>query len=396
MKQLTHKQHVLIGVTLFSMFFGAGNLIFPPYTGYAAGSSSVVAFIGLASTAVLFPVFGVMATARAGGVDALCRKIHPHFATVFTIVIYLCIGPMLAIPRTASTSYSMFHFLTQAADGIAVGPFPLSSLICAVFSALFFFGSYHLAMRPSHLKDVLGKWMTPVLLILIAAMFVTSLFVLTDAPAPSRAPYDVNPFGKGFVEGYQTMDALAALVFGIVISMNIRDFGVQDDKAVSRETARAGLIAGVCLTVVYGLLAYLGARGSAVIPEAADGTAVLSSLCQVLFGAAGPVILAAIYFVACFNVCTGLLSSCAAYFSQKFPAFSFRSWLRIFTVASFLVSILGLDLILKISVPILTLVYPVALTVIVLNLLPFRFLGRPAVQRIAVAAAFVASILSMF
>ena len=395
MKRLTHRQRLLIGATLFSMFFGAGNLIFPPFTGYAAGAESVAAFIGLASTAVLFPVFGVIATARAGGAQGLCRRFPSWFATGFIIVIYLCIGPMLAIPRTASTSYSMFSFLTSAADGVSLGPVPLAWVLRAAFSALFFFGSYHLALRPSHLKDVLGRWMTPVLLALIGVLFVAGVLLLHDPVAAARAPYAGAPFARGFVEGYQTMDALAALVFGIVIAMNIRACGLSDDRAVARETARAGLVAGVCLALVYGLLCWLGARASAVLPEAADGTAVLSGLCLHLFGTAGPAVLAAIFFVACFNVCTGLLSSCAAFFAQRFARLSFRAWLRVFTVASFLVSILGLELILQISVPILTLIYPAALTVIVLNLVPLRLFENAVFQRVAVAAALAAGVWSL-
>lgn len=149
------------------------------------------------------------------------------------------------------------------------------------------------------------------------------------------------------------------------------------------------------MTIVYGMLAILGARASAVLPEASDGSVVLSELCRLFFGNAGAVLLAVIFLVACFNVCTGLLSSCASFFSKEFPRLSFAAWLNVFTVSGCVISVFGLGFILQISVPILTLIYPVALTIIVLNLFPFAFLQKPWVHRIAVIAAFAYSVISM-
>ena len=383
-QQLRGKELFLVGVTLFSMFFGAGNLIFPPFVGYQAGSVSLPAFLGMALTAVCFPVLGVVAVAKVGGTDRLCSKIHPSFAIVFTILVYLCIGPMLAIPRTASTSYSMFAFLTARFDGMTLVGIPMDWVLRAAFSLVFFIGAYHLAKRPARFKDILGKWMTPVLLLMIVVMFVAGLFCLKDVPAAPQEAYASGAFMKGFVEGYNTMDTLAAIVFGIVIALNVQACGVTERKAVARSIMKAGVIAG------------LGARGSAVLAQAADGTAVLSGLCLQFFGPVGALLLAAIFFVACFNVCTGLLSSCAAFFHEKFPRFSFIRWLQAFAVASFLVSILGLELILKISVPVLTLLYPVAIAIIVINLLPFAWAQKPVVHRAVTVLAFAVSIWSMF
>lgn len=287
-QQLRGKELFLVGVTLFSMFFGAGNLIFPPFVGYQAGSVSLPAFLGMALTAVCFPVLGVVAVAKVGGTDRLCSKIHPSFAIVFTILVYLCIGPMLAIPRTASTSYSMFAFLTARFDGMTLVGIPMDWVLRAAFSLVFFIGAYHLAKRPARFKDILGKWMTPVLLLMIVVMFVAGLFCLKDVPAAPQEAYASGAFMKGFVEGYNTMDTLAAIVFGIVIALNVQACGVTERKAVARSIMKAGVIAGVFLFTVYGLLAWLGARGSAVLAQAADGTAVLSGLCLQFFGRWAP------------------------------------------------------------------------------------------------------------
>ena len=200
-QQLRGKELFLVGVTLFSMFFGAGNLIFPPFVGYQAGSVSLPAFLGMALTAVCFPVLGVVAVAKVGGTDRLCSKIHPSFAIVFTILVYLCIGPMLAIPRTASTSYSMFAFLTARFDGMTLVGIPMDWVLRAAFSLVFFIGAYHLAKRPARFKDILGKWMTPVLLLMIVVMFVAGLFCLKDVPAAPQEAYASGAFMKGFVEG---------------------------------------------------------------------------------------------------------------------------------------------------------------------------------------------------
>lgn len=395
-KQLCGKELFLVGITLFSMFFGAGNLIFPPFVGYQAASSGLLAFLGMSLTAVCFPVLGVVAVAKVGGTDKLCEKIHPRFAVVFTIFVYLCIGPMLAIPRTASTSYSMFAFLTARLEGISAAGIPLAWVLRAVFSFVFFAGSYQLAKRPAHFKDILGKWMTPVLLVMIGVMFAAGLLYLRAAPAAPQRAYAQNALMEGFVQGYNTMDTLAAIVFGIVIAMNVTACGITDSKAVARSIMKAGVIAGIFLLAVYGSLAWLGVHASAVLPHAADGTAVLSGLCLQFFGPAGAFLLAAIFFVACFNVCTGLLSSCAAFFHEKFPRLGFVRWLQVFAMVSFLISILGLGFILKISVPILTLLYPVAIAIIVVNLLPFAWAQKPLVHRVVAVLAFAASIYTMF
>ena len=261
-QQLRGKELFLVGVTLFSMFFGAGNLIFPPFVGYQAGSVSLPAFLGMALTAVCFPVLGVVAVAKVGGTDRLCSKIHPSFAIVFTILVYLCIGPMLAIPRTASTSYSMFAFLTARFDGMTLVGIPMDWVLRAAFSLVFFIGAYHLAKRPARFKDILGKWMTPVLLLMIVVMFVAGLFCLKDVPAAPQEAYASGAFMKGFVEGYNTMDTLAAIVFGIVIALNVQACGVTERKAVARSIMKAGRCVSVYRVRSAGLAGRARQRGA--------------------------------------------------------------------------------------------------------------------------------------
>lgn len=387
MKKLDGAKLILVGVTLFSMFFGAGNLIFPPYLGYLAGEKTISAFAGFMITAVIFPVLGVTAVAKTGGLDHLCQKVHPGFALLFSFAVYLCIGPMLAIPRTASTSYAMFGFLTgRLGEGTFLG-MDVQLAASLLYSLLFFLAAGIVAKRPEKLKDRLGKRLTPILILLIIVLFIAGLAHGELSVNSSSGAYAASAFGTGFVEGYNTMDTLAAMVFGIVIAMNIRDLGIENNGAIARETIRGGVIAGIFLASMYGMLAFLGMRSGDLISGAQNGTEILTALAGGFFGDLGSVILAVIYFIACFNVCVGLISSCAKFFAEKLHFLGFDAWRWILTAWSFGISIMGLNTILSISVPILSIIYPVAMAVIILNLLPIKALEKPIVHKLVVAAA---------
>lgn len=386
MKKLDNAKLLLVGITLFSMFFGAGNLIFPPYLGYMAGTNSIPAFIGFVITAVVFPVLGVTAVAKMGGLDQLCNKVHPGFALLFSFAVYLFIGPMLAIPRTASTSYAMFGFLTDRFTGNILG-IDTQFLISIIYSLLFFIAAGIVAKRPEKLKDRLGKRLTPILIILILVLFIAGLMHSELSVNEASQAYAENAFGTGFIEGYNTMDTLAAMVFGIVIAENIKDLGIDDNTSIARETIRGGVIAGIVLAAMYGILTFLGMRSGDMISNAQNGTDILTALAGGFFGNSGSIILAGIYFIACFNVCVGLISSCAKYFAEKLHFLSFDAWRWIITAWSFGISIMGLNTILSISVPMLSVIYPVAMSVILLNLLPVKILEKPVVHKIVVVAA---------
>ena len=395
MKKLDSRKLILVGVTLFSMFFGAGNLIFPPYLGYLAGNEALTAFAGFVITAVVFPVLGVTAVAKTGGLDHLCQKVHPGFALLFSFAVYLCIGPMLAIPRTTSTSYAMFAFLTdRLGDGRIMG-ISIQFAVSFIYSLLFFLAAGIVAKRPEKLKDRLGKRLTPILIALIVILFIAGMLHPELPVGEASGAYADGAFGTGFVEGYNTMDTLAAMVFGIVIALNIKDLGIEDNASIAKETIRGGVIAGIVLASMYGMLTFLGTRSGSLISGAQNGTEILTALAGGFFGDLGSVILAAIYFIACFNVCVGLLASCAEYFSDTFSFLSFNKWLLVFTVWSFLISILGIDMIISFSAPILSLIYPVALVIILLNLLPLKFVQTKAFFRVAVTAAFIYSIYTL-
>jgi len=212
MEQLSKQKLVLVGLTLFSMFFGAGNLIFPPYLGASAGTNTWIAMAGFAVTAIGFPVLGVVAVARSGGLDKLAGRVHPRFAFIFTLLIYLSIGPCLAIPRTASTSFEMavVPFLKEEGSG---------AFTQFLYSAVFFSIAFAVSLKPDKLTDRLGKILTPCLLALIVVIFAGCMVHPAGSYGVPAKSYGSNPFVKGFLEGYLTMDTIAALNFGIIISL---------------------------------------------------------------------------------------------------------------------------------------------------------------------------------
>lgn len=362
-------QRLLLGLTLFSMFFGAGNLIFPPYLGSLAGTDMPWAMAGFVITAVCFPILGVMTVARSDGLMMLASRVHPQFAFIFTLLIYLSIGPCVAIPRTASTSFEMAlaPLFSNSAESVFMG---FSSVVCAqfVYSVFFFVLAGLMALKPEKLTQRLGKFTSPALIIMIALLFIACVFNPIAGYGLVLPPYDINAFVRGFLEGYQTMDTLAALNFGLIIALNVQALGVKTTEDVVKETVKAGLIAGFFLITIYMALAHIGATvgGAGLITE--NGAQTLTSVAKIQFGSWGIILLGMIFFVACLNTCVGLLSCCSDYFCKVFPSLSYRGWLLVFVLCSMVVSNAGLTLILKLSIPVLMAIYPVALMLIILGL----------------------------
>ena len=384
MKKLSGRDLLLVGFTLFSMFFGAGNLIFPPHLGAQAGANFWFAFAGLAVSAIGLPIAGVAAVAQAGSLDALAGRVHPAFAQVFTILVYLSIGPCLAIPRTASTSFQMLVPLLGSRPGLQM-----------VYSAVFFAAAFLVALHPEKLTEWLGRILCPCLILLIAALFAGCLLhpLAAHYGTPS-AEYAALPAVEGMLYGYQTMDTLAALNFGAVIALNIRARGITEDKAVEHSIIKAGFVAGALLLTVYAMLGHAGAQTGAVYPGLATGAEVLTALAQSLLGKAGLVLIAAIFVIACFNTCVGLIACVGQYFHQLLPRIPYPAIAAFFAAASMMVSNIGLAGIIRLSTPVLNAIYPVAIVLILLSFVPGLerrravyplCIGCTAVQSIAAA-----------
>lgn len=350
---------LFIGLMLFSMFFGAGNLIFPPFLGALSGTSYWLAMAGFILTAVGLPFAVLLAISLAkGGVDTIASRVHPLFSKVFMVVIYLSIGPFLAIPRNAGVAFEM-----------GVMPFAKdswnSTLVLFLYTAVFFLLVYAVSLNPAKMEKFMGRWITPVLLLSVVALCTSGLLNLDRAKLAPSAGYESGAFFKGFLEGYNTMDALAALAFGIVILTAIQKKGVHDEKQLSRHTLKAALAAGILLALVYVSLGLLGGNmASHGIYE--NGTAILSSASTLLFGKAGTAFIGFIFTLACFTTVVGLTAACGQYFSNLMPKASYKTVVIAVTLIGFTLSNLGLNQILKVSVPFLVTAYP--LTIVLMTL----------------------------
>ncbi|TCS93860.1 branched-chain amino acid transport system II carrier protein [Hazenella coriacea] len=386
MKHLSKKDMLFISLMLFSLFFGAGNLIFPPFLGQSAGTSLWPSMAGFILSAVGLPILGVVAVAKANGLHSLASRVHPFFSAIFTLIIYLAIGPLLGIPRAGSLAFEM-----------GVSPFLSKdmnlTLALFIYTFVYFGLSYWLALSPSKLVDRFGKLLTPVILLLILIIFVRALTHSFGAPALPTADYAAMPFAKGFLDGYLTMDTIAALNFGIVISLTLKQKGVSHSKQIVSYSIRAGLLAGLILTLIYIMLGYLGAINHGTTE---NGAQTLTQVVLTLFGSSGAIILGLVFSLACLTTSVGLITSCSQYFTTIIPKVKYRTWVTVITGSSLVFANLGLTKILLISVPALTAIYPIAITLIILTLLNDLFGGNRSVYATTTLFVSIVSISDAF
>ena len=384
--KLNKKNMVVISFMLFSLFFGAGNLIFPPFLGQNAGEHTFTAMAGFLLTAVVLPVLGVIVVARFDGLDKLSGKVGKRFALIFTLLIYLSIGPGLGIPRAASVPFEM-----------AVSPYlPVDAnrtLWMVLYSALFFLVALWLCLNPGKLVQRIGRVLTPSLLILLVLLFISFVTKGNVNVAPALDSYQSSAFLKGFTEGYNTMDTIAALNFGLVISTTLVSFGLSEKKDRITHTVYAGIFAGSILAIVYMMLSYMGMCSSGVYAVQENGAWTLRCIVQQVFGDGGAILLAAIFTLACLTTCVGLINSISQFFSILFKKVSYKVWVIGIVCFSFLVCNLGLNVILSISVPVLNIVYPVSIVLILLGLTDTLWQDHPYVYPFTVLGTAVFSVL---
>ena len=353
----------LLAVTsasLFAMFFGAGNLVFPPMLGALSGESFPPAIMGFLASAVALPVVAVMAVAITGhDIRDLTARGGRIFGVLFPVLVYLSIGAFYALPRTAAVSFSASVPPLTGWD---------SWLAKALFSAVFFGVTYLLAFDPHGIVDKIGRYLTPALVALMVLLVVLSVLLMRPQPTPPTPEYAEGPFISGFLQGYLTMDSLAALALGIIVVASLKHAGVPAGRPLVRGVMAAGSIAGLMLAAVYVGLAAIGRR----LPDAqshSDGASLLSAAAHHTMGFAGIVVFALIVLFACLTTSVGLLGATSAFFARLVPAVSYRRWAIGFSVISFLVSTLGLDLVIAIAAPVIGFLYPTAITLIALTLI---------------------------
>ncbi len=384
--KLNKKEMLLVSFVLFSLFFGAGNLIFPPFLGQSAGDNTFISMLGFLITAVLLPVLGVIVVAQFSGLDKLGRNVGKHFSLVFSLLIYLAIGPGLGIPRAASVPFEM-----------AVAPYLPSGantkLCMLIYSLIFFLIALWLCLTPNKLVERIGHYLTPSLLFLLVFLFISFLFKGDKQVGVASGLYLTSPFLKGFSEGYNTMDAIAALNFGLVIATTLKSFGLNDKKDQVKYTIKAGVCAGIILALIYMMLSYMGMCSSAVYSVGENGAITLRNIVYQLYGNFGAIILATIFTLACLTTCVGLINSISAFFADKFKVLNYTKWVYVIVIFSFIVCNQGLNTILSISIPILNAIYPISIVLILLGLSHNLWLNNKIVYPLVISGTAIVSII---
>jgi LIVCS family branched-chain amino acid:cation transporter len=377
-----NKDVLIIGFMLFSLFFGAGNLIYPPILGIESGTSYWIAMSGFILTGVGLPVLTVTAISFVKS-DAreLADRVHPLFGLIFTSVAYLTIGPLFGIPRAATVAYEM---------GVLPFTESASSLILFIFTITFFALVFWVSLNPSKMVDRIGQYLTPILIIAIIVLSIGSIFLLNNPLTAPIERYAVTPFFTGFSEGYLTMDAIGALAFGIIVINAFKERGISSQENLIKSTLKAGFVAGIALVVIYILIGLIGTKMAAYQPFR-NGGEILSSAASMIYGNFGTILLGLIVILACFTTTVGLVTACGQFFA-KITGMSYPVIILIVTIGGLIVSNQGLDLIISLSAPVLTFIYPITIVLILLTFL-YPFLKRSTyIYRGAILATAIISL----
>lgn len=372
MNQLKKSDFIFISLTLFSIFFGAGNLMFPPMLGYQSGSNLAIVLAGFMITAVILPILAVVAIIKADGIIKLGNKVHPVFSKIFAITVYLAIGPLLAIPRNATLAFTLIFNQTE---------------FLLPYTIVFFAIAFWFSFSPNKLVNRIGKIMSPILISLIVLLFIIGMFKLPFNFGMPSIKYTMNPFTSGILDGYETLDVLASLNYGIVVLVWFRKRNLDESKLIST-TIKSGCVAGFVLAIIYIITALLGSNIAPFLNQAENGAVILKFLSSYLLGDLGLVIIAIIFTIACLCVCIGLLTSISEFFTELQPKVKYHYWLIILTLISLFLSNYGLNNILKYSIPALLLIYPIGIVLVILSL----FNSKKIVYQTSVFITFIISL----
>ncbi|HFR3342478.1 TPA: branched-chain amino acid transport system II carrier protein [Streptococcus suis] len=375
------KKGALTGLLLFGMFFGAGNLIFPPALGVLSGENFWPAILGFVVSGVGIAVIAlIVGTLNPKGyVHEISRKISPGFATVYLVALYLAIGPFFAIPRTATTSFEI-GIAPLLGDG---NP----ALWLFGFTAFYFVAAYLIALKPSKILDTIGRILTPVFAILIVILVVLGIVKYGSTnPLPAAESYTAGrAFGTGFIEGYNTLDALAAVAFSVVAVNTLKQLGFSSKKEYVSTIWSVGAVVALAFSALYIGLAFLGNHfpvpADVLASDTNKGVYILSQATQAIFGPSAQIFLAAMVIVTCFTTTAGLIVSTGEFFAERFPKFSYKVYATVFTLIGFGIANLGLSKIIAFSIPVLLVLYPITICFVLITIVnKFVPLSKPGMQ----------------
>ncbi len=390
--KLSVKEYVFVASMLFGLFFGAGNLIFPVSMGQLSGQNAWICAVGFCLTGVGLPLLGIvsMAVSESNGLFDLCKRVNRPFAFFFTVALYLTIGPLFAIPRNATVAFQIGIYPLISED--------LQTLLLLGFSFVFFALVLYFSLKPSEILVWVGKVLNPIFLVLLSVLFV--FFIISPMGSFSSvkpsAEYASGAFFKGFIEGYNTMDVLAALAFGIILINVIKKQGVSEPYRISLCACKSGFLSSALMVLIYSMLTVIGASSVNVIGVSEDGGVALFNIASHYFGTFGGVFLGMVITVACLKTAIGLVTAISATFSELFPkSLSYRNYVILFSLASFGIANVGLSKIISYSIPVLCFLYPVAIVIIALSLLGKFIAGKRRIYEITMLFTLIAATLEL-
>lgn len=374
------KDILIIGFALFAMFFGAGNLIFPPFLGHAVGSQYIIASIGFICTGVGLPLLSIIAVTKGGGTfERMASKISPKFATLFATLLFIAIGPMLAIPRTAATTYEL-----------AIKP-NLSGISPLVWMFIYFAINLAFVLKKSSIIDSIGTYLTPLLILILAIIIIKGIMFPIGEVVSTDA---TGVLATSLTEGYQTMDALGGLLFATMISTSIISKGYSK-KEVIPMTLKSGFIATIALAFVYGGLMYIGAQTTSTFAGELTKANILLFISRSILGNIGLITIGLAMTLACLTTSIGLLSAGASFFEKLSKGkLSYKFNAILISLISIFIGSLGVDSIVLISEPILSILYPVAITLIFTTLLD-KYISNIKAVKVGVYTSLIVGILSV-
>lgn len=376
-KKLTFKQRTYIGSMIFGLFFGAGNLIFPIQMGQEAGANIFWANLGFLITGIGLPFLGIIAFGLSNSRDLieLASRVGDKYAKLLTTTLFLVIGPLFAMPRLATTSFE-----------IALKPFVASNRVIVLqgfFSIVFFLLVWFFSRKPSKILDYIGKFLTPIFLILLSIIlllgFLNPLGSVSEGTI--QPAYQQAALLRGFTNGYNTLDALAALAFGMIVVESIKGMDVLNPKSIAKETTKSGFMGIVLMGIIYTLLSYLGAMSLGEFSVNQNGGITLAQIANYYLGTFGSVLLAFIVIIACLKTAIGLATAFGRTFSELYVSKSYLIYVTGCIILATLVANVGLTTIIKISIPVLMFIYPLAMTLILMGMFSFVLDKCPVIYK---------------
>lgn len=372
-ERISFSKILAIGFMLFAMFLGAGNVIFAPIVGQEAGTNTWIAMSGFLITGVGLVLLAILALTRGGGtVEKMASRVHPVFAVVFSVLLFLTLGPIYVIPRTTSVVYeiSVNPLLSEGVN---------TKAILFIFSLVFIVLTILLSWNTTKFVDRLGKIITPIFAVLLLAIIAKSVITPMGSIGEPQENYLTGVFLKGFTQGYYTMDVLAAFVFGGIFIKSISALGIKSEKAVSSIFIKAGIITIIGLIILQVSMAWIGASSVDAIGFKENGGEVLAESAAVLYGQIGVYMIGLVIFLTGITTNVACLAAVSEYFERIVPSISYKKWLIIFSMMSLIITNFGLNKILTMASPMLLLLYPIAIALIALLLLNNLFHGYQSV-----------------